>query len=147
MNSDKDDLLDVGQVLPEVRVKEFNFFDGMPILSMLTSIVKSSSLDYKTLAVGQCLTGVIESVHAEGSNRHVVMKLGDFVRATLPMYHMADHPLKVIPPKFTQVGKEIKVRVFSVEGRQVELTKKDSLMKDSVAVYTSLSDLRPGMKL
>ena len=66
MNSDKDDLLDVGQVLPEVRVKEFNFFDGTPILSMLTSIVKSSSLDYKTLAVGQCLTGVIESVRAEG---------------------------------------------------------------------------------
>jgi len=64
VNSDKDDLLDVGQVLPEVRVKEFNFFDGLPILSMIDSVVKSSSLDYKTLAVGEFLTGKIESVSA-----------------------------------------------------------------------------------
>ena len=39
VNSDKDDLLDVGQVLAEVRIKEHNYFDGMPILSMLPSVV------------------------------------------------------------------------------------------------------------
>lgn len=60
---------------------------------------------------------------------------------------MAEHPLKVIPPKFTAVGKEIKVRVFSVSGRHVELTKKDSLMKDKVTVYGSLSDIRAGMQV
>lgn len=134
-------------MLPEVRIKEFNFFDGAPILSMLPTVVKSSSLDYKTLAVGECLTGTIESVHANEANKRVVIKLGDFVKGVLSLEHMADHPLKVIPPKFTQVGKEIKVRVFSIQGRQVELTKKDSLMKDAVPVYTSLSDLRSGMKL
>ena len=76
-----------------------------------------------------------------------MLKLGDFLKATLPLEHMADHPLKVIPPKFTQVGKQIEVRVFSVEGRHVELTKKDSLMKESAAVYHSLSDLRPAMPI
>jgi len=43
--------------------------------------------------------------------------------------------LKVVPPKFAQTGKEIKVRVFSVEGRHVEFTKKDSLMKENIPVY------------
>ena len=79
--------------------------------------------------------------------KRVVFKLGDFVKGTLTLDHMADHPLKVIPPKFSQVGKEMKVRVFSVDGRRVELTKKDSLMKDRVPIYGSLSDLRPGMQV
>ena len=39
INTDKDDLLNIGQIIAEVRVKEFNFFDGMPILSMLPSVV------------------------------------------------------------------------------------------------------------
>ena len=119
VNDDKDDLLDIGQVLPEVRVKEFNFFDGKPILSMKMDIVKSSSLDYKSLAIGECMTGTIESVNANDAQKHIVLKLGDFVKGTLSLDHMADHPLKVIPPKFTQVGKEIKVRIFNVEGRNV----------------------------
>ena len=101
VNSDKDDLLDIGQVLPEVRIKEYNFFDGTPILSMIPTVVKSSSLDYKTIAVGECMTGTIETVHANESNKRVVLKLGDFVRGVLTLEHMADHPLKVVPPKFT----------------------------------------------
>ena len=64
MNSDKDDLLDVNQILDEVRVKEFNYFDGMAILSMLPAVVQSGqALDYKTLTVGEFHTGVIESVN------------------------------------------------------------------------------------
>ena len=111
VNSDKDDLLDIRQILPEVRVKEFNYFDGMPILSMLPAVVQSGkALDYKTLTVGEFHTAVIESVNE--AKKSVTLKLGDFVRGTLPLEHMADHPLKVIPPKFTQVGKEIKVRIF-----------------------------------
>ena len=34
-----------------------------------------------------------------------------------------------------------------MDGRQVELTKKDSLMKEKVPIYTSITDLRPGMSL
>lgn len=146
VNSDRDNLLDVGKIVPEVRVKELNYFDATPILSMMPSVVGSTSLDYKTLTVGAFHKGTIEKVVQEGQKR-VILKLGDFVRATLPIEHMADHPLKVIPPKFTEVGKEIKVRVFGIDGRHVELTKKDSLMKDSVQVYDSLNDLKPGMTL
>ena len=138
----------MGQTVPIVRVKEFNYFDKTPILSMLPSVVQSESLSYKTLTVGAFHTATIDSVKADDpSARRVILKIGDFVKGVLPLEHMADHPLKVIPPKFTQVGKQIKVRVFSVQGRHVEFTKKDSLMKESATIVTSLNDLSPGMAI
>ena len=33
-SSDKDNLLELGQTLESVRVKEYNYFDAIPILSM-----------------------------------------------------------------------------------------------------------------
>jgi ribosomal protein S1 len=50
---------------------------------------------------------------------------------------MADLPLKTIPPKMTQVGKEIKVRVFSIDKktRYIEFTKKESMFKEKTPVY------------
>lgn len=146
VNSDKDDLLDIGKVLPEVRVKEFNYFDGMPILSMMPNVVANGSpLDYKNLRAGDTHTATIDSV--DQTNKKVTLKLNDFVKGFLTLEHMADHPLKVIPPKFTQTGKEIKVRVFNVDGRHIEFTKKDSLLKENVPVYQSTSELAPGSKV
>jgi len=134
--------------LPVVRVKEHNYFDKVAILSMLPSVVESESLSYKTLTVGAFHKATIESIHSENpANRRVILKIGNFVKGVLPLEHMADHPLKVIPPKFTQIGKTIKVRVFGIQGRHVELTKKDSLMKEGVLVATSLNDVRQGMTI
>jgi hypothetical protein len=50
---------------------------------------------------------------------------------------MADFPIKVIPPKMKQIGKEIKVRVFYVdsEDRDLEFTKKETLLKAKTPVY------------
>lgn len=50
---------------------------------------------------------------------------------------MADHPVKVMPPKYKQIGKEIKVRVFSVnsEDRCIEFTKKETFFKTKTPVY------------
>lgn len=50
---------------------------------------------------------------------------------------MADYPLKVIPPKYRDVGKQIKVRVFGVnpEARSLEFTRKETLMKAKVPVF------------
>lgn len=50
---------------------------------------------------------------------------------------MNDFPIKVIPPKFTKVGKEIKVRVFNVDAnaRCLEFTKKETLLKAKTPVY------------
>jgi ribosomal protein S1 len=62
--------------------------------------------------VGAYVTATIAEVNE--SKKQVVLKLNDFVKGILPREHLADHPVKVIPPKFTQVGKQIKVRVFAV---------------------------------
>jgi len=39
----------------------------------------------------------------------------EFVKGIFSIEHMADNPLKVIPPKFMKEGKVIKLRVFHVD--------------------------------
>jgi ribosomal protein S1 len=62
---------------------------------------------------------------------------------------MADFPLKVIPPKYRDIGKAIKVRVFNVDPktRNLEFTRKDTLMKSKVPVYQSYKEVSKGTKL
>lgn len=50
---------------------------------------------------------------------------------------MADNSIKQMPPKFQEVGKDIRVRVLSVNvsKRCLEFTKKDSLMKEDAPVF------------
>jgi hypothetical protein len=62
---------------------------------------------------------------------------------------MADFPIKVIPPKFKAIGKEIKVRIYNVdaESRDLEFTKKDSLMKVDIPVYKSYKEVSKGDKM
>ena len=62
---------------------------------------------------------------------------------------MADNAIKQMPPKFLEVGKDIRVRVLSVNPskRSLEFTKKDSLMKDDAPVYQSYKEVRQGDKM
>ena len=50
---------------------------------------------------------------------------------------MSDLPLKTLPPKLVQVGKEIKVRIFYIDykTRYIEFTKKETLFKEKTPVY------------
>lgn len=62
---------------------------------------------------------------------------------------MADYPLKVIPPKYKDMEKQIKVRVFNIESktRTLEFTKKETLMKQKVTAYQSYKEVSKGEKL
>ena len=62
---------------------------------------------------------------------------------------MGDNHLKQMPPKFLEVGKEIKVRVLGVkvDKRYIEFTKKDSLMKEDAAVFQSYKEVKKGDKI
>jgi hypothetical protein len=53
------------------------------------------------------------------------------------MEHMSEMPIKTIPPKFREMDKEIKVRVFNVDHgtRKITFTKKDSFMKEKCPVH------------
>lgn len=136
---DPETVLQVGQTLPNVRVKEFNYFDGRPILSMKEEVLNASALDYDSLKVGDVTYATIDSINPNGKS--LTLKISEFVKGTLPIEHMADHPLKVIPPKLAEIGKQIKVRVFSVDQRSVVFTKKDTFLKDKCPVFTSSKDV------
>jgi ribosomal protein S1 len=71
------------------------------------------------------------------------------VRGKLFIEHMNDFPIKVLPPKYTKVGKEIKVRVFNVDAnsRCLEFTKKETLLKPKSPVYQSYKDALKGAKI
>lgn len=112
---------------------------------MRQQIVNTVALDFSALEVGQFVNATIDS-HNE-PRKTVTLSMNDFVKGVLTLEHMADYPIKVVPPKFTQTGKQIKVRVFSVNERQVVFTKKDSLMKHDVPLYKSQKAVKKGDKV
>ena len=56
--------LEKGQKLDKVRVKEINFFDGCPIMSMRDDIVGSAALTYADLKCGIYINAIIDEVNA-----------------------------------------------------------------------------------
>ena len=61
--------------------------------------------------VGEFVKTTIKAVGSKG----VTLSINDFIDGQLILEHMGEMPMKVIPPKYKQIGKEIKVRVFSVD--------------------------------
>jgi len=114
---------------------------------MRDDIIGTVALNYDSLQCGQYLTATIEEVVPE--DKYIVMKVNEFVKGRLYLEHMADLPLKVLPPKLTKIGKEIKVRVFSIDykTRYVEFTKKETLFKEKTPVYQSYRDALKGSKI
>ena len=116
-------------------MKEINYFDSKPILSIRQSVLKAEAINFDTIKVGQFFQAVIEKVVPEKS--YVQLSINGFVKGNLHIEHMADTAIKQMPPKFQEVGKDIRVRVLSVNmsKRSLEFTKKDSLMKEDAPVF------------
>lgn len=83
------------------------------------------------------------------SKQFVTLSVNDYVKGNLHIEHMGENHLKQMPPKFQELGKEIKVRVLGVrvDKRYVEFTKKDSLMKEDAPVFQSYKELKKGDKI
>jgi ribosomal protein S1 len=112
---------------------------------MKEEVLTASVLNYDSVNVGDNTYATIESVNAVTKSVH--LKISEFVKGVLTLEHMADHPLKVIPPKLTQIGKQIKVRVFAIDNRTILFTKKDTLMKEKVPIYSNPASLGKGDKV
>jgi len=112
---------------------------------MKEEVLTASVLNYDSVNVGDNTYATIESVNAVTKSVH--LKISEFVKGVLTLEHMADYPLKVIPPKLTQIGKQIKVRVFAIENRNILFTKKDTLMKEKVPIYSNPASLGNGDKV
>ena len=71
------------------RIKEINWFDGMPIVSLKQHLGTSAALNYHEIKVGQTFEEAkISKVDAEG--RFVELKLSEFVIGRLYLEHMAE---------------------------------------------------------
>jgi len=143
----EDEGLEIGQVLESVKVKEINFFDGRPILSIRASVLASQSLSYHNIEVGQYYQATVSKFHPE--KKYITLTINSFVKGHLHIEHMADNALKVMPPKFLGIGKELRVRVLSVDPgkRALVFTKKDTLMKDDAPVFSSYKEVKKGQKV
>jgi len=140
-------ILPVGHAFQSVKVKEINYFDGVPILSSRDSVLTAKSLNYDMIKAGDFFDAKIEKVNQ--NNQSITLSINPFVKGKLHIEHMADNSLKVIPPKFLEVGKEIRVRVFNVNAskRSLEFTKKDSLFKSDAPVFNSYREIKKGDKI
>lgn len=123
--------------MEKLRVKEINYFDGVPILSMKEDIINSSALTYDDIKCGDFISAVVTDINED--KKFITLKVNDFVKGRLYLEHMADFPLKVIPPKYRDLDKTLKVRVFNIDPstRTLEFTRKDTLLKAKVQVYQS----------
>jgi ribosomal protein S1 len=131
-----------------VRVKEINYFDGCPILSMRDDIIATLAINYDSIRCGDYFNAMIEEVNAE--EKYITLKVNDFVRGRLYLEQMADLPLKVLPPRMTQVGKEIKVRVFNIDHEPrgyIEFTKKEKFFREKTPVFQSYKEAKKGAKI
>jgi len=52
-------------VLDSVKIKEINYFDGCPVLSLKDAVLKGDSLNYSMITAGQYFTAKIEKVNSE----------------------------------------------------------------------------------
>ena len=89
---------EVGHVFESVKVKEINYFDGIPVLSSRDSVLNSSSINYSMIKAGEFFNAKIEKVNL--AKQFISLSINQFVRGNLHLEHMADNALKVMPPKF-----------------------------------------------
>ena len=61
---------------------------------------------------GAYFDAAIEKVNED--KKYITLRVNKFIKGNLHLECMADMPLKQIPPKYTEIGKKIRVRVLSV---------------------------------
>lgn len=81
-----------GQVIPEVRVKEINWFDGLPVVTIRQALLGADCLNYHQMSVGQYVKATVARV--DTINKFVVFKINEFIQGKLNIEHMGDGPLK-----------------------------------------------------
>ena len=130
--------INVNDEIPSLYIKEYNFFDDMPICSTKD---KSSKITWGTMKVGDYIEGEVKSKTAN----EIEVRVNDFITGKLPLSHICDHPLERIPAKF-KAGTKIQARIFALEPQTklLTLTMKETLMLESSQLFSSIHDLKTG---
>ena len=133
--------LDVDQILPwNLRIKEFNYFDGIPLVLPLHDNIGSVSLSWSTLRAGATIEGTIKEIFEED---YVVIEINSFISGRVYRTHLTDVPQNRISKKIkSSIGKKMTFKIWKVvqDKKILELTKKESILKDKVFIPIYFED-------
>ena len=135
--------LKVGEKLHcKARIKEFNYFDGIPIVQPLIETDGKPLVTWETVSGGMTVEGIIKDIVDE---EYVNISINEFVSGRLYREHITDVPQKRISKKIkSSIGQKITLKVWKVvqHKRILELTGKESLIKEKQFVPTEYEDPR-----
>jgi len=145
-SADKTPLFKQGDIVKDITLKEFNYFDGVFIGSLDTQI--SEIVNWQNIEVGQFLMATTDKVVNDPKKGvYLLLKINEFVSGIMPLEHTSDRVVGHIPEKIAAPGKQIRVRVFSVNKltKTLILTRKKLLMKedDNKSVIKNREDIEP----
>lgn len=142
--------LEVGEQLQcNVRIKEFNHFDNMPIASSLQGINEGVVLSWDTIKGGITVEGTIREIVEDN---YLVVDINEHIFGRVHKMHLADAPIKRINKKFkNSIGKKMTFKTWKAIGDKeiLELTMKESIVKEKVFVPKDIDDprIKNGVKL
>jgi ribosomal protein S1 len=132
---------EVGETLKcNIRIKEFNYFDNIPLASTLEGINESAVLSWDTIKGGITVQGTIREAV---DDNYIVVDLNDKIFGRVYKYHLSDAPQKHINKKIKEsIGKKMTFKTWSsINDKEIlELTKKESIVKSTVFVPSDIED-------
>ena len=130
--------IEIGQIFRNVIIKEYNYFDDIPII---TALNKNDLLTYSSIKVGQIVQCKIKQINKDD----IDITINNFINGKIPLYQITDFPLKKIPKKF-KIGMEINARIFSYneQTKNLILTMKETLMDENTKLYDNINEIKEG---
>lgn len=125
-----------------MRIKEFNYFDNIPIASALDEINKKSVLSWDTITAGDTVNVTIKDIVGD---EYVNVSINEFMNGRLYREHLTDIPQNKISKKIKgSIGEQLTVKVWNVikHKKIIEFTMKESIVKDKVFVPNDFDDPR-----
>jgi len=125
-----------------VRIKEFNYFDGLPLVSSLHEINDKPVISWDTLTGGVTVEATVKDIVGD---EYAIVDINEFISGRLYRDQITDVPQKRISKKIkASIGKQITVKVWKVikSKKILEFTMKESLINDKVFVPTDFDDPR-----
>ena len=133
--------IEIGQKFKNVIIKEYNYFDDIPII---TALNKNDLLTYSSIKVGQIVQCKIKQINIDD----IDITINNFINGKIPLFQITDFPLKKIPKKF-KVGMEINARIFiyNEQTKNLILTMKETLMDENIKLYNNINEIKEGEEI
>ncbi|CAI2362226.1 unnamed protein product [Moneuplotes crassus] len=131
-----------------VRIKEFNYFDNIPIVSSMEGINENVVLNWDTVKGGITVEGTIRETV---DDNYFVVDLNDQIFGRVYKTHISDAPQKKINKKLRSTKGKITMKTWKVisDSEILELTMKESIVKNKVFTPLNLDDpmIKNGVKM